>query len=240
MSYPQDPPAELRVLSRQYALSSAAPSGSENLSLQAVNTAKLQNGALAVVWNQASGVGTVRSFYVLEKSAAAVVADTTARFNASGGGVWRRVPQAEASSTSFQSYEILARLSKATATALTAPSGDVVLDTSSAITGNGESLFAVAANGHVQIVDDGTGGAVVEAAIQQQVNGGGWNDIIRRSATLLAGQAIDLDITASVIASDPADSIELRTVAAVTVQDATVTAGSPNFGNQVDLVKLQQ
>lgn len=241
MSYPQDPPAELRIINRQYARIADAPAANPELSLQAVNTSKLATGAMALVWNQSVGAGfTNRSIYVLDKGADPVVSATVAVFNGSGGGVWRQTPSAsDTVSFTAVNYPAGIRLESIADVPLTAGAGDVVIATVTGITNISGSIWALQGIGHVQVADDGTGGSVVEVRLEQQQDGGGYIVQETRTATLLANQHLDFSMNPFILAALPTSSIDVRLVANATTQDATVI-GNTNGGNQIDFQRLSK
>jgi hypothetical protein len=224
-----DPPADLRVIVRKYAVASSAPAGQPELSLQAYNTTKLQNGAVAFVYSAggaSSGIDGDRNMYVFDRSADTITTNDASGFAPlKGGGIWRRVPQMSSGYTGLSSVQTDAGGDDT----LTAGAAATVVATET-FTSNADAQYVVDAA--IQINAGAVGGSEVTVNLERNIDGGAWSTIDTYTLTMLADQQTVVALFGE-ISTSGGNTIGLRVTAAAATQDSSVPADGCTMRTQV-------
>lgn len=224
-----DPPADLRVIIRKYAVASSAPAGQPELSLQAYNTSKLQNGAVAFVYSaggSSSGINGDRAMYVFDRSADTSVTNDVSGFAPlKGGGIWRRVPQMAGGYTGLSSVQT----DVGGGDTLTAGAAATIVATET-FTSNADAHYVV--NAALQINAGAVAGSEVTVNLERNADGGAWSVIDTYTLTMLADQQTVVPLYGEQTASG-GTTIGLRVTAAAAAQDSSVPADGCTMRTQV-------
>jgi hypothetical protein len=219
-----DAPAELRLIVRKYAQYTQVPAGEDrSQALSEYNTAKLQDGAVAMV-THVGGAGPTqgrRSFYVFRRDESAVwFAPTTERImpRSGGGGVWYQYADGGWDGT-------LLSVDTAGPTTVTAGGGDTVVSNPGSVNLTFDSDYGLLGRARVKVDGGAVAGAVVIAKLEYSTVlpevWGGWD--VSAPLTLLANQQVEIGL----IGYDRTvlNYLAVRVSVSCTAQDVTVPVG---------------
>lgn len=219
-----DAPAELRLIVRKYAHYTQVPAGEDqSQALSEYNTAKLQDGAVAMV-THVGGTGPAqgrRSFYVFRRDeSAAWFAPTTERImpRSGGGGVWYQYADGGWDGT-------LLSVDTVGPTTVTAGAGDTVVAAPAYVNPTFDSDYGLLARARVKIDGGAVAGAVVIANLEYTlVTPEVWVALDQSAPlTLLANQQVEIGLVG--YDRTVLGFLGLRVVVSCTVQDVTVPVG---------------
>jgi hypothetical protein len=231
-----DPPADLRCIIRPYLHASQAAVGeSPSLALDALNTTKIPNGALALILNNNySGVEDrgPKAQYIFKKFGTTALTSDDNVVPGLGGGVWVRMLDGNL----LVSSQVLNNVP----VTLTAGAGLTEVVISGVLGGQAPFLrYQLEAIASLRVTGGAVAGAVVAAQLQYsyQVGAPSWVDLgpIAPDFTLLADQQVDIALHARSILITAIEGATLltRIVATDTVQTTTVPALGGNLLNNL-------
>lgn len=220
-----DPPADLRIISRPFALAASAPSDRPEQALQNISTGRLETGALALVRNLTSSSGSP-ALYVFDKSPSYTPTEDLQSFTAPGGGAWRRYPAV--SSTGSVGLESSRSQSASGVVDLTAGGGDMEVLSITPYQPEVPSTYRADIIARCQVQGGAVAGAVVEVRLETRADGGTWFAQDTRVVTLGVEENVDL-VLIGATSGDKTTETEFRLVANATVQDAQIPS-TPGFG----------
>jgi hypothetical protein len=225
-----DPPAELRFIVRPYLHATQVAAGeSPSLALDAYDTTKLQNGAVAMVLNVGYfGVQDrgPKSFFIFRKFETTLLPADLNVTPGRNGGIWIRMQEGSLLSSAVAA--------NGGAVTLTAAAGPIEVIAGGGTAGYPFYQYQLNAFGRIRIEGGATPGAIVVAQLQYsyQVGAPVWVDMdVSPAITLLADEETEISLhgAPALISGVNGAALLTRMICTDTVQTTTVPIGGASL-----------